>query len=451
MKNDIVIHQIKDWSALDASEDCWKNVDFSRPEDNFGIHLHNGKLYSGGYVGVGRLTGINGSYIKTTEKDEIVISDSRFDMNPWQMLETIMSDDEYSDYFADTQREKPLFKIFYDQPVIKLPQGADKNEDILHSLSFVFSCYDLCRKGLKKNMVYLEGNYSSKVRGKIDIYHNIRVNTSKGRNDRFYCRYIDFTEDNIENRILKCTLIKCSNILKKRFCNSSVLSRRIAFSMNSLRHVKTVQVEAADFLDIDVSGFYMYYKNVLQQAKLILSKKYYSYKNDQGQVMSRSVITVPFVINMEKLFEFYARSVLRRSIDHSKYFIEEYSKRIFIQACSAKPDSECEKIHLIDYVIPDIIIRKVEDGSVAAVIDAKYKACLPCDREDTHQLLAYVLLTGSKKCGFIFPGKNSELKIMKTTKKPELPLIVDSLNYFEFFLCNDKGIAPLIEILNDNS
>ena len=442
MARDVIIHQINDWSALNSRDDVWSKIDLSTPELNFGIHKFQGRPWSSGYVGVGRLHDKNGRYLQSSGKEHIVVVTSQYGMKPWHMLETVMTDDEYDDDIAEMDADgRSLFHVFYDQPLIKLSQDIEQDGELLYALSFITSCYGLCKKGLKKTMFHQEENYSSKVRGKIEIKKNIRMNTCKGRNDRFYCQYIYFTEDNIENRILKATLLKCKEIIGRRFPATSEVSKRVAYCMNSFRRVQTVRIKTSDFNGADASGLYIYYKPLLQQAKCIYGQKYYAYKTEEGQSVTKSVFTIPYMINMEALFEFYTRIVLKRTIDQSKYSMDRYSKRLFIQK-DVSDISEVERgIHLIPYCIPDIIIRDNETQNPVVVIDAKYKPNTRSVRADTHQLLSYVLLTGVKKCGFAFPGSESRTKIMRSTETVALPLAVDSVDYYELIFGNDADNA----------
>lgn len=447
MARDVIIHQVNDWSMLNSRDEIWRKVDLSAPELNFGIHRFQGKLWSSGYVGVGRLYDKNGHYLQSGGKEHIIVVTSQYGLDPWQMLETVMTDDEYDDYIAEMDAEgKPLFRVFYDQPLIKLSQDIKQDGELLYALSFVASCYNLCKKGLKKTMYHQEENYTSKIRGKIEIQKNIRLNTCKGRNDRFYCKYIDFTEDNLENRILKATLLKCKDIIGRRFPPTSEVSKRMAYCQNVFRRVKTVRIKTSDFNGADASGLYMYYKPLLQQARCIYGQKYYAFKNEDDQSVAKSVFTIPYMINMESLFEFYARIVLKRKIKIDKYSLDRYSRRLYIQR-NVNDISEIERgIHLIPYCIPDIIIRDNESNKPVIVIDAKYKPNTRSARADTHQLLSYVLLTDVKRCGFAFPGINSQAKIMNTTETPSLPLAVDSLEYYELIIGNDiDNISDILE------
>jgi hypothetical protein len=439
MTRDVIIHQIEDWSVLNGEDDIWSKIDLSIPEINFGIHKFQDKLWSSGYVGIGRLCDKNGQYLQSSGKEHILVVSSRYGMEPWHMLEMVMADDEYDDYIAEMESDgRSLFKVFYDQPLIKFSQDIEQDGALLYALSFITSCYGLCKKGLKKTMIRQEDNYSSKVRGKIEIKKNIRMNTCKGRSDRFYCKYIDFTEDNIENRILKATLLKCKEIIGRCFPSTSEVSKRVAYCMNSFRRVKTVRIKTSDFNGVAAAGLYMYYKPLLQQARCIYSQKYYAYKNEAGQSLAKSVFTIPYMINMEALFEFYTRVILKHTIDQDKYSLDRYSKKLYLQKDVANV-SEVEKgIHLMSYCIPDIIIRDNETQNPVAVIDAKYKPSNRSVRTDTHQLLSYVLLTGVKKCGFAFPGAESRAKIMRSTGSTALPLSVDSVDYYELIFGNDS-------------
>ncbi len=152
-----------------------------------------------------------------------------------------------------------------------------------------------------------------------------------------------------------------------------------------------------------------------------------------------SVFTIPYMINMESLFEFYARIVLKRSIDSEKYILERYSRKLFIQK-DIREFSELERgIHLMPYCIPDIIICNAVDKKPVAVFDAKYKPHVRSVRSETHQLLSYVFLTGVDDCGFIFPGEITHTKIMQTTNDSSLPLAAEPLRYYELIFGNDTS------------
>lgn len=450
MARDIIPHSLYDWSQIEDEADYSLEIDLSTPDLNFGIHRYNEKLWTSGFVGIGRLYGHNQLPLQSRGKEHIAIVQPTYGVNPWKMLEKVMLDDEYEDYLFELEHsEKYLFKVFYGQPIIKLAQDERNDADLLYALSFVNACFALCKKGLKKNMIKQENNYNSKVRGKIDVKKNIRENTCRGRNDRFYCKYISFTEDNIENQILKYTLQKCIAIIASRFETSGAYRQRLYFCQNALRGVRQTTIKTSDFNNVSTSGLYMYYKPVLQQARCILNQRFYSYAPENGCAVSRSVYTIPYSINMETLFEFYARSIFKDALDGSAYEVDAYSKHWYIQK-GVSDDGQGEKgVHLMPYCVPDIVVKEKESGRTVAVFDAKYKDHTRSARNDSLQLLSYVLLSGVKHCGFIFPGSFTGTKEMQTTEASYLSIktpLLDDLKYYEIVLGSENNHDTLNQV-----
>lgn len=438
MAREIIPHELKDWSPINSNDPIWEELELSDPDLNFGIHHYQGKLWTSGYVGVGRLFNKRHNPIVTDGREHILAVSSQYDMNPWKMLETVMADDEYENYLAELKSDEYLFKVFYDQPLIRLAQDTPNDGDLLYALSFINACYALCKKGLKKDLYRQEQNYQSKVRGKINVKKNIRENTCRGRSDRFYCQYIDFTEDTLENRILKSALAKSRAILDSRFQVSTEMAQRIGFCRHAFRKVRDMSIKASDFNAVSASGLYMYYKPLLRQARCIHSQKYYAYGLENGQTVMKSVYTVPYMINMEKLFEFYARTLMKSMIDRDRYYLDSYSRRIYLQSGVTQPDQVERGIHLMPYCIPDLLICSKETNEPVFVLDAKYKPHNRTARSDSHQLLSYVLLTNVKRCGFIFPGERTWVKTM-SSGEPYLPLASSDTRYYELILGNDHA------------
>lgn len=449
MAKGIIPHRIDDWSQIDESDGFWGKINLQRPEDNFGIHQYNNGLWTSGLVGVGRVFDINGAPIHDNGKEHILIVSSRYGMNPWRMLEKVLKDDEYEAYTEGLNKEnKFLYRIFYDQPVIQLEQDDDSDAEILYALSFLNACYSLCKKGLKKSLIYKKENYTAKLRGKIDVSKNIKHNTARGRSDKFFCKYVDFTEDNIENRIIKAALLKCKTTLKKRFQDNASINNRIGFCVNSLRHVSNTRINNSDFNSVVVSGLYSYYKPVIQQSRAILGQKQHTYLENDGCTTKKSVFTIPYVINMETLFEFYTRTILKEILSADKYKLEKYSQKLFLQNGIANTEDSEKGIHLMTYCIPDIIVCDKQTGEPSMVIDAKYKSDSRSVRADSHQLLSYVLLTGVKMCGFIFPGEVTRLKQMESTQDFYLPLSAEPVRYYELIMGNDGNADEIKKVLS---
>ena len=435
MAKEINLHKIKDWSKIDEEAGFWGKIDLLRPNDNFGIHRYQNDLWTSGQVGIGRIFDKNHRAIHDNGKEHILLIESSYGLDPWEMLETVMLDDEYEMYVKELEDDdRFLFKVFYDQPLIKLPLDVNVEADILFALSYISSCYSLCKNGLKKSLVKSEQNFTGKVRGKINVNKNIKHNTIRGRCDKFYCNYLDFTEDTKENRIIKVALLKSQEIIKNRFREDYRIKDKIRFCLGSLKNVKLTKVKNNDFQTISVGGLYSYYEPVIRQAKAIISLRLSSYLNKKG----RAMYVVPYSINMETLFEYYARIKLKQKLKDGSYKIEKYSKKYFLQNYFSEQTME-KNIHLVPFCIPDIVVYENKEPLI--VMDVKYKPVGRSNRADSHQLLAYVLLTGAKKCGFILPGNDTFLREMKTTGKKFLNLSPPKLRYYELILgtntCSD--------------
>lgn len=446
MAKDVILHHIHDWSKIDEKEGFWGRIDLLRPDKNFGIHRYNNDLWSSGQVGVGRLFDRDGIPLQENGKEHILVITSSYGLDPWHMLETVMLDDEYDVYLSELAADNRfLFHIFYDQPIIRLPREIDIEAEILFALSYVNSCHTLCKKGLKKSLIYREENFTAKLRGKIDVNRNIKHNTARGRSDKFYCRYVDFTEDTVENRVVKAALLKCRAILKEKFREETSVNGKMNYCLNSLRHVKAATINHSDLNSSNIGGLYSYYKPVIQQARAILSLNFQNRPVDAGDSNKKYIYTIPYAINMETLFEYYSRTELKKALKDSQYRVEQYSKKYFLQK-DIQSSNDAEKgIHLMPFCIPDIIIY--ESDTPVAVLDAKYKISGRPDRSDSHQLLAYVLLTGANRCGFILPGKKTEVREMVSSGANYLPLAPRLLRYYELLLGNDSDGEELKKVL----
>lgn len=433
MADKIRLREVTDWTPLDGEDSFWEGMDLGA-EDNFGIHMHDGELCTGGMAGVGRLYDRKRRPLRSDGRDHVLVVRPRYGVDPWVMLEKVMADEEYEDYVRESEaRHKSLYRVFYDRPLIRLERDEEDGGDLLCALSFIHACYKLCQKGVRKTLFYREENCNAKIRGRVDVRNNIRLNAAYGRNDRFYCKYIDFSEDNVENRILKGALLRCRRIIDRRFETGAEIARRVRFCLHTLRNVRTVRITGGDFGHMSAGGLYTYYKPLLQQAKCILRKRYYSYRAADGRTADRSVYTIPYWINMETVFEFYARTMLKTMLPED-CVMDPYTQKIYTESGVTDDRDALSRVHLISYCIPDIIIRDRRTGQVVAVCDVKYKDHARPDRGDSHQLLSYALLTGADRCGFIFPGEGTGLKELRASEYLDIGAQDRKLQYFELLL-----------------
>lgn len=417
MKSDIkVITGIKDWSS-DSDKKIPKNAYAPFTLDgvtsyNMGLYKDSGSHFrTSGYVGVGWIKDYYGNICrdKDGQKTAIMIQ-PRFDLNPWEMLVTVMGDAEYDKYIS---AKDDFFEIHPEEPFIPV-EGGGIGGVFLAMLSFLKECERACRKRVKRDMSFHESNLNGHVIGNIQVAKHIKYNLTQAREDRIYCRYPVFTVDTIENRIMKCTLKKVRKELRSKRFSNEVMNRLLNYCEASLKDVKDIKISRSDFNRISVTGFNSYYKKAMDLAKIVL---YSGNSNDltENDGAEQSYV-MPYTINMETLFEFYVRTMLKKTLaKHPDYHLrlDEYRTPKENPLKTIKNGSD--EAYLMPSYIPDIALIDTSDSQerYVAVYDVKYQRSTRAyfkntRRHNTHQLLFYTLLLNVKECGFIFPTDRKE-------------------------------------------
>lgn len=297
------------------------------PAVNLGIHKVNGRLYSSNYVGVCRLKGLNGKTIRARDGREIIIRiEPRFPISVVEMLNMLRDDDEFESYLApqtnrlndnslevEDLRSNELFSFFTDDDPIFLKDSFAKESRIIAASVFITLLKGLCSKPLMGRMICKEENLVGKVKGKVVFSKNIRNNTLRGRDDRVFCRYLYYSEDILENQILKAALHKAEIFLNRYFesisGNKNTYRDMLTFCRNALSHISYTKIGRLDVARVKTTGVYVYYKPVINAAKMVLNE---ITLEATGQSAVTSYV-VPYAVSMDKLFEMYVRALLKRS------------------------------------------------------------------------------------------------------------------------------------------
>lgn len=420
--NNATIITVDDWSAikqLKYSEKllCYKNVNLVDCE-NLGIYIDDRNNYrSSGYVGVCVLQGKDGQdYIGPDGKKIILNVKPRFKtLSPWQMLAEIMQDDEYEEYIHGS--ENTIYKVLDAESPIKLNVDESGGEMLL-AISFIRCCYKLCSTNLKKRMLYKSENLKGKIRGRIDFANQIKKNISRGREDQTYCKYPAFSEDILENQVLKKALIVSERILRANKCMEAEGINNIRsmymYCKNRFKDIREIEIKKSDFSLINVKGFNALYGPPIQLAEMLLSHSNMSV-NSNG---TKSGYVIPYAIKMETLFELYTRTKIKEYIRSQQLkdlvrlapYVSSKEKTNILRTL------QNDKAYLMKNYIPDIAFQinigneKSEENEwkYVAVMDVKYqksteKVGAEARRHNSHQLLFYALLLNVKRCGFIFP------------------------------------------------
>lgn len=327
----------------------------------------------------------------------------------------------------------------------KVPIYMINIQSVFEVWSFLEKLNKLCRKALKNQSLSVEENLTGKVKGKIVLDKQIKFNIIKGRNDRNYCRYQKMSIDNPENRILKYTLHLCKKWITGI---GDIFSEEILFCERVLNDVSLVRCSTADIAAVKNNSAYREYKEALSSAKLILKRMTLTFdeKEKKEAIELNGNDIMPFFIRMDLLFELYCRIIVKRKIKQSgkggEWGVWDYMDSR-IEILGGKDNEKpygFQKRH-----IPDIIIGNKEKTKVLAVIDAKYRNLAEKDndrnRNITHQILAYMLITDGKYGGFMYPTNETD---------------IDEINKIMDCILNEKkdndSLYPIWDISkNDNS
>lgn len=388
---------------------------------NLGIHRYNGQIYSSNYVGVCRLKGVNGKNLLSKDGKEVILKiEPRFPISVVEMLNSIKDDDEFERYLApqtiristlekdvDDLEKNEIFHFFDKEQPIYIKDNITRDSSVLTSTVFISMLKDLCRRPLMGKMISTEENLVGKVKGKVVFNKNIKANTVKGRSDRLYCKYLRYSEDIVENQVLKAALKKATQFLNYYFGNTpskeNSYKEMITYCQNSLNHVSLIKITQRDINGIKTTGCYAYYKSVISVAKMVLNEITLE-SNGDSKLTS---YVVPYAVSMSKLFEIYVRAYLKKAgiksyadetsgIHMMKY---DYKSKVF-------DHSDALTANYIGGIMkPDIILQD-SDTCKYLVFDVKYKNMFngSSARSDRLQLLAYALMYNCDDVGIIFPA-----------------------------------------------
>lgn len=256
-----------------------------------------------------------------------------------------------------------------------LDVGFEEYDDIFEFIVKIFASkvHSLAREGLTRGYVEQEANLSA-VRGRISFTEDIRHNWAV--KSKVYCRYVEHTEDIIENQILK---LCCYLLLRMPlYDQSTVITLRSA--LGQFEGVSLVAITETDFDSVYYSRLNQRYTACINLARILLS--HLSVSEHFGEVPAGS-----FLVSMEDLFERFVAVILKRQIELSGGAFE-YQSGIRITRV------EVGKSPI--YGIPDMMVRSKNGNKV--VLDTKYKD--PGHESwkigDIHQIVCYSAVAQSR-------------------------------------------------------
>lgn len=249
------------------------------------------------------------------------------------------------------------------QPII-----VNKQEDLLSPfllVLFIQVLKTIVNKGLKKGYNTKTESLRSKIKGKVRIERNFRINSLKGKLADQFCKFDEYGVDTLENRLLKKAFLSACTFFQR-----TPMDTETAALKTTLRQIRAAfsevsdRVEISDVQTVSANPVHKEYKEAIQLAKLILRRQGYDNwkKDSEGK-------SPPFWIDMSKLFELFVFKKLREGFSQSEvtYHFKAHYQEL------------------------DFIVKKSKDNP-PFIVDAKYKPRYKdnsVSKEDARQVAGY--------------------------------------------------------------
>lgn len=424
--------ELEDYTDISKDQESIEKADIKsysarKPEINLGIYKKGESIRTDRYCGYVWLKDSDGHVVKKkdgAEQDIVLHVKPRFNLDLNTMIQKIAGDEEFFEYLGlDT--DEPLFRFFYDEPLIQGENIRENMDQLISVLSFIVLLDRTTRIGLIKRMIKIEENAVGRVRGHLLIHKQLSRNICRGHAERIYSAYNERSEDILENRILLYSLNKAEDYLQNLGEKDTSLLRRVCIIKNRLARVTMNREESYRCEDIDhiikkLPSIYRNYLPVFEYAKLILMNASVNAGN------SKTTGIVPYSVNAHMLYECYVRAIIKEIITKDTTYHIRMLK--YVRDKNSIPDDESygarnvikdedNGCYISGKIVPDIILKYEKKTDIDnqespkefyRIYDVKYKdgsKCLPQGRDDRLQILAYNLFFSplNYNTGLIFP------------------------------------------------
>jgi 5-methylcytosine-specific restriction enzyme subunit McrC len=215
------------------------------------------------------------------------------------------------------------------------------------------------------------------------------------------CRFDNFTEDTLHNRILKQAL----RILTQRVFAPSL--RQLGEElMARLANVSDTNYEWVEIKDVDVDRLQVRYSELIKHAKLTIRSHFAFISSPQEDFIPKATRGFVMIWDVERLYEKYAQKILSHNI-------QKGSGLKLLEKCADYSLAHKHKKPVIR-LEPDFILCDT-DGKVLLILDTKWKNFEEKNRvarEDAYQMMAYAqclrkgLEADAPPVVLLYPSKN---------------------------------------------
>ena len=336
------------------------------------------------------------------------------DLNAVRMFVEVATSPDYS-HEASSDR---LFDCEPSQPAMEGVTLPDMT--LLQVAVYLRALSQFCQRNLRQDFARTRENLIGRVKGRILISANIRQNTVRGRSDRVVCEFTRMTLDTPANRILKVALVCCAHYLSIGPTLPPLLDW-LRQCDAALAEVSDATITDADFRGMVYSGLMQRYRRVHGLARMILKRLS---TDANGQIPKQPSQTVPFYLNMWRLFELYVGVQLaktgKRFKPQSQYSLPFTIDGKEVGSIGFRPD----------YCLP-------EDEGV--IVDAKYKSIIDSAMPEEGSLIS---LSGLQFANGVQPGNADVYQVIAYC---DLFTVINPKSTFKIAVLMAPG-APQCEI-----
>lgn len=257
------------------------------------------------------------------------------------------------------------------------------------------------------------------IKGKILVNKQLRLPTQ----EKTWCSYYEYTENNLLNKILKYVSYLLSRTVKSR--ENWLLLQNILAIFNEVE-LKTIS--PSEFDEVPINRLNEEYMPYLNLAKLFL-------ENMTVELQSSRFKTFSLIFDMNILFEEFIGEILRRYKSKILSGTELRDCDIYLQANNVKKQWLVTEPEQMFMLIPDIIFKR---GKIELIVDTKYKLLdlgaehLGVSQSDIYQMFAYGKKYGCRKIILLYPWteKLGDKKgiIREYTFEDDFKLYIASIN-----------------------
>lgn len=296
---------------------------------------------------------------------------------------------------------------------------------------FLQELYTNLFKGTYKTYVSREENLRY-IKGRLLVAENIRKNFIP---NKIYCKFDEFTEDNLVNQVLKYTTKLMSKITNWR--QNQILADNIIHAFND---VSDMHITSETFSYIREDRLLGEYSKLLGIAKMFIDGQSFDINSDN------QLNNFIFNIDMNIVYQEYIFELLN-----------EYKSEIFGNNLTIR--SQYSKEHLIYdnsnkgrfLLKPDIVI--LDNNNVKIIIDTKYKKLNASGHrngvsdKDLYQMFGYYHKYNQPLIFLLYPKYQNDISNQYRFEKHKEPVVFINTISLENKLYTPQGEHELVESL----